>query len=127
MTRPRNPPSTHEVRSRARELRHSLTSSEELLWSRLRNRGLGAKFRRQHAIGPFIVDFYCSRAHLVVEIDGDVHASPVQAARDTARTAWLEERGYAVIRFNARKVSRDLEGVLEAIRAVCEARTAEPK
>jgi very-short-patch-repair endonuclease len=84
---------------------------------------VGAKFRRQHAIGPFIVDFYCSRAHLVVEIDGDVHASPVQKARDAARAAWLEERGYGVIRFRAREVARDLAGVLEAIHAACEART----
>jgi very-short-patch-repair endonuclease len=117
MSRTRNPRSTPEVRSRARELRHSLTPSEELLWTRLRNRGLGAKFRRQHTIGPFIVDFYCSRCRLVVEIDGDVHASPGQAARDAARTTWLEERGYEVIRFQAREVVRNLAGVLEAIRA----------
>jgi very-short-patch-repair endonuclease len=100
-----------------------LTASEEQLWSQLRRRGLGAKFRRQHAIGPFIVDFYCSRAHLVVEIDGDVHASLAQTARDAARTAWLEERGYRVIRFDAREVGRNFPGVVEAIRATCEART----
>jgi very-short-patch-repair endonuclease len=58
----------------------------------------------------------------VIEIDGDTHAAPDQAAYDSARTAWLEERGYKVIRFQAGEVGRNLEGVLEAIRRACEAR-----
>ena len=60
----------------------------------------------------------------MIEIDGDTHAAPDQAAYDSTRTAWLEERGYKVIRFQAGEVDRNLEGVLEAIRRACEARTA---
>jgi very-short-patch-repair endonuclease len=67
--------------------------AEELLWQRLRNRQLNAKFRRQRPIGPFIVDFYCAEARLVVEIDGDVHLEASRADRDQARTEWLEELG----------------------------------
>jgi very-short-patch-repair endonuclease len=60
----------------------------------------------------------------VVEIDGDIHADPDQAAYDSTRMAWLEERGYKVIRFQAGDVDRNLQGMLEAIRRACEARTA---
>ena len=73
---------------------------------------------------PFVPPNPCAEARLVIEIDGDTHAAPDQGAYDSTRTAWLEKRGYKVIRFQAGKVDRNLEGVLEAIRRACEARTA---
>lgn len=65
---------------RAREFRHAMTPAEEVLWKRLRNRQLGFKVRRQHPIGRFITDFYCAEARLAIEIDGDTHTAPDQAA-----------------------------------------------
>ncbi|HKY84014.1 MAG TPA: endonuclease domain-containing protein [Anaerolineales bacterium] len=103
------------VRARARELRHPLTQAEMVLWQGLRNRQLGMKFRRQHPIGTLIVDLYCHQAKLIVEIDGEVHGTPGQIARDAARTEWLEERGYRVIRFRNDEVLRDARSVLNAI------------
>ena len=109
---------------RSRDLRHPLTPPEAKVWRRIRDRQIGSKLRRQHPIGRFILDFYCAEARLAIEIDGDTHAAPDQAAYDSARTAWLEDRGYQVIRFHAGEVDRNLAGVLEAIRRACEARTA---
>ena len=86
------------VQRRARELRRTMTETERLLWSHLRNRQLGGlKFRRQHPLGPSIVDFYCAAKRLVVEVDGGIHDS--QCDRDAVRTERLEEHGCKVIRF----------------------------
>ncbi len=104
-----------KTRKRARELRRELTPIEVILWQRLRYRRLaGLKFRRQHPIGPFITDFYCAERKLVIEIDGDTHAK--QRRYDASRTAWLEEHGIKVIRFNNRDVLDNLPGVLEMIK-----------
>lgn len=105
--------------ARARQLRQPQTPTESRLWAHLRDRRLnGLKFRRQHPIGHYIVDFYCPDHRLVVEIDGDVHAS--QEEYDVDRTAWLEESGYRVIRFTNREVSGQLETVLETILLECD-------
>ncbi len=102
----------------ARELRQPQTPAEIKLWARLRDRQLaGYKFRRQHPIGRFIVDFYCAEHQLVIEIDGDSHAEQVEY--DQARTQWLNEEGYRVIRFSNREVFNQLEAVLEAILDEC--------
>ena len=108
------------ILQRAREMRHPLTPAEAKVWAGVRNQQLGVKIRRQHPIGHFIADFYCARARLVIEIDGDTHAEPDQAEYDIARTLWLEERGYRVIRFGNNEVHSNIEGVLEAIKAACE-------
>ena len=114
------------LRSRARELRQPQTPAESQLWVRLRDRQLaGFKFRRQHPIERFIVDFCCVERRLVVEIDGDAHAG--QEEQDAVRTEWLEERGYRVIRFTNREVRGQLEAVLEAILAECEKETPSPQ
>jgi very-short-patch-repair endonuclease len=97
-----------------------MTPSETKVWLAVRNRQLGFKIRRQQPMGRFILDFYCADAKLAIEIDGDVHARPDQALNDSARTAWLEERGYAVIRFDAQDVDDSLPAVLRAIGAACE-------
>ena len=102
------------ILARARELRHPTTPAEQKLWKHLRDRRLGgAKFRRQHPVGRFIVDFYCADCRLVIEIDGDSHAG--QADYDAARTAWLREQGYTVIRFTNREVDQQIDALLEAI------------
>lgn len=92
-----------------------MTPAEQALWTRIRDGQLdGAHFRKQHAVGNFIVDFFCAKAKLVVEIDGDVHAT--QADYDAARTQWLEEqRQYRVIRFTNEDVFRRMDAVLEDI------------
>lgn len=108
--------------ARARELRHPLTPAEQLIWQNVRNSRLGHKIRRQHIIGHFIADFYCASAKLVIEIDGDVHAEPDQAAYDIARTEWLELYGYRVIRFDNRDIQQNLNNVLLSIKTAIDER-----
>ena len=112
----RRPRSSEPVRARARELRRSPTAEERALWQRLRNRQLGVKFRRQVPIGPFIVDFCCHELHLVIELDGEVHAQADQASLDMERTAWLAEIGYRVLRFQNSEVNHDVAAVVSQIR-----------
>ena len=118
------PKATHHVHplilARARELRRPLTPAEAKLWQRLRGKQLyGLKFRRQHPIFRFVVDFFCSEHKLVVEVDGQHHAEPEQQAYDEARTEWLEQRGNRVIRFTNREVQSNIEGVLNEITRQC--------
>ncbi|MBN1657212.1 MAG: endonuclease domain-containing protein [Anaerolineae bacterium] len=113
------------VRERARELRREQTPAEQILWRRLRGAQLaGYKFRRQHPIGRFIVDFCCASARLIVEVDGDVHAENGQAAYDVARTECLEAEGYRVLRVTNYDVYQRLDGVLEAILRACDEEVA---
>ena len=100
--------------ARARELRDNPTPAERYAWTLLRNRRiLGLKFRRQHVLHGFIVDFYCSSEWIVIELDGDVHDTQVQRDYDQARTGFLEGAGYRVIRVRNRDVSREhLEAAL---------------
>ena len=112
------------IRQRARQLRRPMTPAESKLWQRLRRRQLnGHYFRRQHPIGSFIADFYCAKARLVVEVDGDIHA--MREEYDSVRTEWLEERDYRVIRFTNDEVFHQLNAVLESILAACEERLSE--
>src|SRR5258705_8064695 len=84
---------------RGRELRRDPTSAERRAWELLRDRRiLGLKFRRQHAISRFIVDFYCADLRLVLELDGGIHRERERASYDAARTAWLEAHGFRVVR-----------------------------
>jgi very-short-patch-repair endonuclease len=98
---------------RARELRREMTLPEGLLWRELRGRGLGPRFRRQVPIGPYIVDFYCPQAKLIVEVDGDFHGERMIQDRD--RALWLDVQGYRVVRIRAVDVLTDLDSVLEGI------------
>jgi very-short-patch-repair endonuclease len=114
MTKPKRWRTTEAIQRRAKELRREQTPAEQKLWAKLRGKQLlGFKFRRQHPIDRFIVDFCCTRPKLVVEIDGDSHTS--QAEYDDSRTAHLEELGYTVIRFTNRQVYRQLDVVLDEI------------
>jgi very-short-patch-repair endonuclease len=106
-----------EIDRVAREMRRAPTAAEERLWSHLRNRQLaGAKFRRQHPFQRFVLDFYCPASRLVIEVDGDVHSDPDQAARDEERTRHLAVHGLRVIRFRNEEVLYDITTVLERIR-----------
>ncbi|MGQ0602385.1 MAG: endonuclease domain-containing protein [Anaerolineales bacterium] len=124
MTRRKSEPKEHYVYppilQRAREMRHPLTPAEAKVWAGVRNQQLGFKIRRQHPIAHFIADFNCAKARLVIEIDGDTHAEPDQAEYDAARTQWLEERGYRVIRFHNNDVHVNIDGVLAALKTACE-------
>ncbi len=99
---------------RARALRRDQTPAEALLWAELRAKRLGGhRFRRQDPIGPFIADFVCEAAKLIVELDGSQHGE--NADYDARRTSWLEGRGYRVLRFANVEVLRNLEGGLRSI------------
>ena len=97
-----------------RHLRSNLTDAEKRLWSKIRNKQIeGHRFRRQAPIGPYVVDFFCPKRKLVIELDGGQHATQMEA--DAERTAWLETKGYRVIRFWNNEVFENLDGVLQSI------------
>lgn len=97
---------------RARELRRDMTDAERLLWRHLRASQLGYRFRRQHPIGPYIVDFACLSAKLVIELDGGQHAD---SASDAHRDAFLRRQGFRVLRFWNNEVLQNPEGALGMI------------
>jgi very-short-patch-repair endonuclease len=100
-----------EVKGAAQQMRREPTGSESLLWSALRNRRLaGRKFRRQHAVGRFILDFYCHEERLAVEVDGSVHE--MQRGADRERQAILEDMGIRFLRLPAWLIERDLPAAL---------------
>ena len=102
------------AKQRARERRAKMTDAETLLWWHLRSRQLGgAKFRRQHPIGPYYADFVCLENKLVIEVDGGQHATEVEA--DRIRSEYLAGRGFRVLRFWNDEVLTEIEPVLEAI------------
>ena len=103
------------ILERAREMRHPQTPAEATLWRALRNRNLNYKFRRQHPIDRFIIDFYCAKANLCIEIDGESHLDPEQQKYDATRTEFLEDLGYKVIRFTNNDVRYTLDAVATEI------------
>jgi very-short-patch-repair endonuclease len=99
---------------RARELRKEETPAEKILWECLRNRRfLNTKFRRQHHIDRYIVDFYCHEKLLVIELDGSIHTN--QEAEDYIRENWLQSNHFTVIRFSNEQIFNDVELVLHTI------------
>jgi len=110
------------IKQAARELRSALTPAERRLWLALRRKQVsGLRFRRQHPIEHFVVDFCCVEERLVVEVDGDVHRYTEDY--DRARQDWLEANGYRVLRFTNTDVMDNLSGVAEAIRQAAYKRT----
>jgi very-short-patch-repair endonuclease len=98
----------------AKQLRHNLTPFEWRFWHAVKNRQLAnAKFRRQVPVGPYIADFLCISARLIVELDGSQHGNAVDA--DAARTRYLQAQGYRVLRFWNNDVMTNLEGVLQIV------------
>ena len=107
---------TPEIERRAKEMRQSLTPAEEMLWEAIRSVYLREiRFRAQHAVGVWILDFYCPKLKLVIEVDGKSHES--QSEYDAIRTATLESHGYHVLRFKNEEVLNDLQNVLDRIRS----------
>jgi len=105
---------TKEKLQRAKELRRDMTPAEKVLWNELRANKLGVHFRRQQVISGFIVDFYCHKAALVVEIDGDIH--DLQEEEDAKREKALREIGLGIVRFRNDKIMRELPAVVGRIK-----------
>jgi very-short-patch-repair endonuclease len=104
---------TKEKLQRAKELRREMTPAEAVLWQELRANKQGVHFRRQQVITGFIVDFYCHKAALVIEVDGDIH--DLQKEEDARREKALAELGLRVIRFRNDRIIHDLQGVIREI------------
>ena len=116
---------TSAITGRATRLRKSMTGTELRIWIRIRGRRMdGWKFRRQHPIGPFVVDFYCPAARLVVEVDGPIHEFEENWAYDMRRQAWLENKGYRVLRIPHHWIDEDIESATETIRVTLDEQAA---
>jgi very-short-patch-repair endonuclease len=123
MSNRNNPPLPTRTHEASLELRRNPTEAERELWFHLRAGRLdGFKFRRQHPIPPYVVDFYCNEAKLVVELDGSQHGDEV----DAARTLSLEQQGLIVLRFWNNDVLGNKAAVLEAILKIARERTLSP-
>jgi very-short-patch-repair endonuclease len=111
----------------AKELRKNMTAAEEFLWEKLRNRQFpGLKFRRQHPVEVFVVDFICIEKCLVVEVDGEIHQTPEQKEWDENRAAEIEKYGLTILRFTNEEVLHETEKVLEKIREYVLSNTSPP-
>jgi very-short-patch-repair endonuclease len=100
----------------AQRLRRALSVPEARLWNRLRTRAPGKPvFRRQHPIGPYVLDFYCAKARLAIEIDGMSHDMGDRPQRDMRRDAWLEKRGVTVVRIAATDLTKQIDEAADAI------------
>ncbi len=108
--------------SLARSLRRRQTDTERVMWQLVRRRQLGVKFRRQHPIEPYVLDFYCHELGLAVEVDGAGHMQPTKRAEDRQRSAALEALGIEVIRFTNIEVLQETDAVAEALWLACEER-----
>ena len=104
---------------KARRLRRTMSPPEVILWHRLRHRPGGFKCRRQHPAGSYVLDFFCSEAKLVIEVDGIAHDFGDRPLSDQVRDKWLEEQNVAVLRIGAGDVTRTPEQVIEWIVARC--------
>ncbi len=105
---------SHLLLERAKEMRNNPTEAEKILWLNLKSKALDFKFRQQHLIADFIVDFVCLSKKLVIEVDGEIHDSQQEA--DAERTKVLNERGFKVIRFNNKEVLNNVDSVLNIIK-----------
>jgi len=111
-----NPKRTKEQR---KYLRNNMTQAEVILWSELKGRKvLGYKFRRQHGIGNYIVDFYCPKLNLAIEIDGESHYTQKGKEHDNARSNYLEKLGISILRFSNPQVKQNLDNVVSKITSV---------
>lgn len=108
-----NPKHTKKQR---KHLRNNMTRAEVIHWSRLKGRKLkGYKFRRQHGIGNYIVDFYCPKLNLAIEVDGKTHYTSEGKQHDNDKESYLEELGIAILRFTNPQVKQNLDGVINQI------------
>ncbi len=105
-----------EYTQRRQELRKNQTATEQILWQAIRGKQLGVKFRRQHGIGHYIADFYCTECHLVIEVDGDSHFNPQAQTYDKIRDDFMQSSGIKVIRFTNHDICYNLANVLDCIK-----------
>lgn len=116
-----------QLKTLSRKLRNQSTMSEILLWQKLRAKQVkGLQFMRQKPIGNYIVDFYCSKLKLVIEIDGYSHSSEETYKRDKTRQSDLESLGLTILRFDDKNVKQDLDGVVRVIESWVDARGTTP-
>ena len=114
MAQVHNRPEFKTIRKR---LRNNSTKAEILLWKRLQRSQLdGMKFRRQHSIGRYVVDFYCPEERIAIELDGSVHGTQIQSIRDKRKQIYIEGLGINFLRFYNEDVLMKMEGVMRAIR-----------
>ena len=105
-------------RRNAKRLRKEMTSPEIGLWLALRRNEAGLRFRKQYSADDYVLDFYCAPARLAIEVDGEAHVRGDHPVRDTIRDAWLGSHGVRVLRYPAREVLTNLEGVVRQIIAI---------
>ena len=111
------------LKSRAQRLRKEMTDSERMLWSRLRGKQiLEVQFYRQKSIGNYIVDFYASKAKIVIEVDGSQHMNEDHEERDKKRDMYLKNQGLKVLRFDNLEVLREVDSVMDVIYTTVEGR-----
>ncbi len=110
-------------KDRARELREQMTPPERRLWNALKTRPEGFKFRRQHDLEPYVLDFFCYEAAVAVEVDGLAHELGSNPQRDIRRDRWLAAQGVKTLRFRALDIRDNLDGVVTMIVAECWTRT----
>ena len=110
---------TPQSLANARKQRRVMSLPEGLLWQQLRQRPLGVKFRNHHPIGNLVVDFFCAKRRLVIEIDGISHTMGDVPARDQRRDAWLRSQGFEVVRTPATDVLRNAAEVADSLASLC--------
>ena len=99
-------------RRNAKRLRREMTPPEIALWLALRQNEAKLRFRKQYAAGDYVLDFYCAPARLVIEVDGEIHERGEQPTHDAVRNAWIAAQGVRIVRYAARDVLTNLEGVV---------------
>jgi len=104
--------------AKAKYLRSNMTEAERVLWNKINRNQLGYKFRRQHPIQYFIVDFYCHQLKIIIEIDGEYHQETEQQEKDILRTQQLEDSGLKLYRFTNDEVIKDIEKVISKIKSL---------
>jgi very-short-patch-repair endonuclease len=105
-------------RNNAKRLRKQMTPPEIALWLALRGNAEGLRFRKQHAAGPYVLDFYCAPARLAIEVDGESHNHGNRPQRDATRDAWLVAQNIQVLRYPAREMPANLDDVIRQITSI---------
>ena len=113
-----------KYKSRRQDLRNAMPEPEKKLWALLRKQKMGVKFRRQHGIGHYIVDFYCAELKLVIEVDGDSHFSEEAKMYDTIRDDFISSLGITTIRVKNDEVMKNIEGIFEKIQLLIHTRAS---
>ncbi|MES3045246.1 endonuclease domain-containing protein [Sphingomonas faeni] len=115
---------TGSIGALAKQLRAAMSPPEIALWVALQERPAGLKFRKQHPSGPYVADFYCHAARLIIEVDGQAHDYVDRPARDASRDRWFEARGIAVLRIPAVEIFHDCDAMVRGIVALAVERLA---